>query len=115
MNAVSLIIYPASDVEKAKSFFKLLLGVDPYAESPQYTGFRTGEMEVGLVQRTLQNAATGALAYVTVDDINAAIETLVAAGAQKLQDVTDVGYGLLVASVKDPDGTPIGLRQFPPK
>jgi hypothetical protein len=30
-----------------------------------------------------------------------------------VQDITDVGYGLLVASVKDLDGTPIGLRQAP--
>lgn len=115
MNSISLIIYPASDVERAKNFFETLLGVEPYAESPQYTGFKTGEMEVGLVQQTPENRQSGGLAYVTVGDIHAALEALVAAGAQKLQEVTDVGYGLLVASVRDPEGTPIGLRQFPSK
>ncbi|HEU5481431.1 MAG TPA: VOC family protein [Candidatus Tumulicola sp.] len=112
MNAVSLIIYPASDVPKATKFFATLLGTEPYAESQAYVGFKTGDMEIGLVPQAAQRG-TGALAYVTVSDINAALETLLAAGAEKVQDVTDVAYGLLVASVKDPDGTPIGLRQFP--
>ena len=113
MNPVSLIIYPASDVAKTKSFFATLLGIDPYVESKPYTGFKTGDMEIGLVPKRPGGGPAGALAYVTVSDIHAALQTLVAAGAQKVQDVTDVGGGLLVASITDPDGTPIGLRQFP--
>jgi predicted enzyme related to lactoylglutathione lyase len=112
MNAVSLIIYPASDLPAATKFFASLLGTEPYAESGYYVGFRVGEMEIGLVPKAMHRAPS-ALAFVTVSDINAALATLLAAGAEKLQDVTDVANGLLVASVKDPDGTPIGLRQFP--
>jgi len=113
LNAVNLIIYAASDVAKTKDFFATLLGGDPYVESGYYTGFKTGEMEIGLVPKPAQGGQSGALAYVDVGDINAALATLLAAGAQKVQDVTDVANGLLVASVKDPDGTTIGLRQFP--
>jgi predicted enzyme related to lactoylglutathione lyase len=112
MNNVSLIIYPASDVPKTARFFAALLGVEPYAESGYYTGFKAGDMEVGLVPKAAHGDA-GALAFVTVDDINAALETLLAAGAEKVQDPRDVANGLLVASIKDPDGTIIGLRQFP--
>lgn len=115
MNAVGLIIYTVSDVEKAKDFYRTLLGVDPYVESKPYTGFKTGEVEIGLVPPTPKGPPPGGLAYVTVADINAALESLLAAGAQKAQDVKDVGYGMLVASVKDLDGTAIGLRQFPAK
>jgi predicted enzyme related to lactoylglutathione lyase len=111
MNPVSLVIYPASDVPKATKFFATLLGGDPYVDSPYYVGFRTGDMEVGLVQK--QGEMSGALVYVTVDDIEAALETLLAAGAEKVQEIKDVASGLLVASVKDLDGTSIGLRQFP--
>jgi predicted enzyme related to lactoylglutathione lyase len=111
VNTVSLIIYPTSDVPKATKFYSTLLGTEPYAESPYYVGFKAGETEIGLVQKTPQ--MDGALAYVDVDDINAALSTLIAAGAEKVQDVTDVAQGLLVASVKNLDGTPIGLRQFP--
>ncbi len=112
MNSVSLIVYPASDVPKATRLFATLLGTEPYADMPYYVGFKAGDMEIGLVPKAAHGNA-GALAYVTVADINAALEALIAAGAEKLQDPRDVANGLLVATVKDPDGTVIGLRQFP--
>jgi predicted enzyme related to lactoylglutathione lyase len=113
MNSVGLIIYPVADLAKATEFFATLLGTQPYAEGKNYVGFKTGDVEIGLVPRTAHRSPSAALAYVTVSDINEALATLIAAGAEKVQDVTDVGYGLLVASFKDLDGTPIGLRQFP--
>jgi len=114
MNAMSLIIYPAADLAKTKRFFSTLLGGEPYVDSPYYVGFKAGEMEIGLVPQTAQPGISGALAYVTVADINGSLATLLAAGAETVQDVTDVANGLLVASVKNPDGTVVGLRQFPP-
>jgi predicted enzyme related to lactoylglutathione lyase len=113
MNEVGLIIYPATDVATSKDFYAKLLGCEPYADTPYYTGFKSGDVEIGLVPAAMQPNVSGALAYVTVDDINAALATLTAAGAEKVQDVTDVAQGLLVASVKDPHGTVVGLRQFP--
>ena len=113
MNAVRLIVYPVSDVPKAKKFFATLLGVEPYAESAYYVGFRTGDMELGLLPPASQRGLSGTLAYVDVTDINGALAALVEAGAEKMQEPTDVANGLLVATVKDPDGTLIGLRQFP--
>jgi predicted enzyme related to lactoylglutathione lyase len=112
VNTVSLIIYPASDVPQTAKFFATMLGVEPYAESDYYTGFKAGEMEVGIVPQAMHRAS-GALAYVTVADIKAAMATLLAAGAETVQDITDVSNGLLVASVKDLNGSTIGLRQFP--
>jgi predicted enzyme related to lactoylglutathione lyase len=111
MNSVGLILYPAEDLPKATGFFKTLLGADPYVESPPYVGFKVGEIEIGLVQK--KGGPSSPLAYVSVTDIKAALATLVAAGAEITQDVKDVGYGLLVASIKDADGNPIGLRQAP--
>lgn len=112
MNLVNLIVYPASDVPKTREFFTTLLGVEPYADSPYYVGFKPGDVEIGLVPQQA-HSAPGALAYVDVDDINATLAMLIAAGAEKVQDVTDVANGLLVATFKDPNGTVIGLRQFP--
>ena len=103
MNSVGLIVYPASDVPKTKAFFATLLGTEPYADTPYYVGFKLGDMEIGLVPKAAQQGPSGALAYVTVSDIKGALETLVAAGAEKVQDITDVANGLLVATVKDPD------------
>jgi len=112
MNNVNLVIFPASELAKSTRFFATLLGVEPYAESAYYVGFKAGDVEIGLVPKAM-NGDGGALAYVTVTDINAALEQLVAGGAEKVQDVRDVANGLLVATVKDLDGTVIGLRQFP--
>ena len=113
MSDVSLIVYQAADMTAAKRFFRELIGSDPYADSPYYTGFKNTEgMEIGLVPQGT-NAGSGGLAYWTVSDIAASVKALVNAGGAVVQDVTDVAQGLLVASVKDPNGAIVGLRQFP--
>lgn len=113
MKDVSLIVYPAADMAKAKQFFRELTGADPYVDSPQYVGYKNGDMEIGLVPNR-DTREPGGLAYWTVSDIAASVKALVDAGGTVVQEVTDVGYGLLVASVKDPSGSIVGLRQ-PPK
>jgi predicted enzyme related to lactoylglutathione lyase len=110
---VSLIVYPSADLSKAKRFFRELIGADPYVDGPQYVGYKSGDMEIGLVPSG-DKREPGALAYWTVSDIAASVKTLVDAGGTVAQAIMDVGYGLLVASVKDPNGTIVGLRQ-PPK
>jgi predicted enzyme related to lactoylglutathione lyase len=110
---VSLITYTVADLTKAKQFFGELIGADPYVDSPGYVGYKSGAMEIGLVPAGAGREA-GALAYWTVSDIEASVKALVAAGGTEVQETTDVGYGLLVASVKDPNGSIVGLRQ-PPK
>ena len=112
MNSVDLIVYPASDVSKTKAFFTTLLGTEPYADTPYYVGFRVGDMEIGVVPKAAQQGASGALAYATSATSRKRWRPSSRA-AQKVQDITDVANGLLVASVKDPDGTTVGLRQFP--
>jgi predicted enzyme related to lactoylglutathione lyase len=110
---VALILYRAADLEKSKQFFRELIGSDPYVDSPQYVGYKNGDIEIGLVQQDM-GASPGGLAYWPVDDIEASIKALVDAGGTVVQEVRNVGYGLLVASVKDPSGAIVGLRQ-PPK
>jgi predicted enzyme related to lactoylglutathione lyase len=113
MNKVGLIVYPAKDLPKAKQFYATLLGTEPYADAPYYVGFKADDGEIGLVPNAAAPGVSGAIAYVDVGDIKGALATALASGAEKLQDVTDVSNGLLIAIVKDPSGTPIGLRQFP--
>jgi predicted enzyme related to lactoylglutathione lyase len=106
---VTLITYPAADLDKAKRFFRELSGAEPYADSPYYVGFKSGNVEIGLVPKQ----QGGAIAFWTVDDIAASVKALVDAGGTVVQEPTDVANGLLVASIKDPNGTIVGLRQFP--
>lgn len=113
MKDVSLIVYPAADLAKTKRFFRELTGADPYVDSAQYVGYKNGEMEIGLDPNG-DKRGPGALAYWTVSDIAASVKALVDAGGTVVQEIMDVGYGMLVANVKDPNGTSVGLRQ-PPK
>ncbi len=103
-----LLVYPAKDVAPAKSLFSELLGVAPYADSSFYTGFRTGDLEVGIDPNGRHE---GPIAYWEVDDIRASLQRLLDAGGQVVQDVKDVGRGLLIAQVRDQNGNTIGLRQ----
>lgn len=112
MKDVSLIVYTVTDMAAAKRFFGELIGADPYVDSRPYVGYKSGEMEIGLVPSADKREGS-ALAYWTVSDIAASVKALAAAGGTVVQEIKDVGYGLLVASVKDPNGAIVGLRQFP--
>jgi predicted enzyme related to lactoylglutathione lyase len=79
----------------------------------QYVGYKSGDMEIGLDPNGSKHGP-GALAYWTVTDIAASVKALVDAGGTVVQAIMDVGYGMLIASVKDPNGATVGLRQ-PPK
>lgn len=106
-----LIVYPVRDLDAAKAVYSVLLGTEPYVDSPYYVGFRVGDLEVGLDPNGHQQGRSGPLPYRDVPDAEAALKTLVAAGATEVQPVRDVGGGTLVALVEDADGNVTGLRQ----
>jgi predicted enzyme related to lactoylglutathione lyase len=105
--SIRLLVYPVKDVEKAKAFYGKFLEVEPYVEGAYYVGFRVGEMEVGLDPKS----SVGPIAYADVKDIKSSLQAMTEAGAEIVQDVKDVGGGLLIAQVKDADGNVVGLRQ----
>jgi len=98
-NPISLIIFPVSDVEKAKTVYTTFLGTEPYADTPYYVGYKAGEQEIGLVPNSHDK-----LCYSDVEDITASIKELEAAGAQIYTEPKNVGGGLMVAALKDADG-----------
>jgi predicted enzyme related to lactoylglutathione lyase len=106
---MQLVVFPTKDVDGAKKIFSTLLGTDPYVDGSYYVGFRAGGLEFGLDP----NGTDGPICYWDVDDIEASVQSLVAAGATLDEAAHDVGRGLLVAKVKDADGNVVGLRQSP--
>ncbi len=108
---ISLIVYPVTDLSASKSFYRTLLGVEPYVDGSYYVGFRTGELEVGLDPNARGCGITMPIGYVEVADISEALKSLLDAGAQELRPVTEVGGGLRIATVKDRDGNILGVRQ----
>jgi len=57
------------------------------------------------------NSKIGSIAYMDVKDIKSSLQIMVKVGAEVVQDVKEVGGGLLTAQVKDIDGNVVGLRQ----
>ena len=41
-------IYHVSDLQRAKAWYRELLGADPYFDEPFYVGFEVGGFELGL-------------------------------------------------------------------
>jgi predicted enzyme related to lactoylglutathione lyase len=107
------IIYPVTDLTKAKKLYAELLGVEPYADETYYVGFNVEGQEFGLDPNGHGKGMTGPVIYWHVQDIETSLKTLLEAGAETEQEVKDVGGGLLLASVKDADGNVIGLLQSP--
>src|SRR2546423_13536145 len=104
---IKLIVYPVKDIEKAKAFYGKFLDVEPYVAGSYYVGFRVGDQEVGLDP----NSKVGPIAYTDVKDIKSSLQAMIEVGGEVVQDVKDVGRGLLIAQVKDADGNVVGLRQ----
>ena len=113
MKGVQTIIYPVKDLAQAKQLYSTLLGAEPYADAPYYVGFKVGGQDIGLDPNGHRQGMTGPVCYYHVDDIAQTREALLAAGAEAVQEVRDVGGGRLIALVKDPDGNIIGLLQDP--
>ena len=56
---------------------------------------------------------SGPVCYSHVNDIKASLQQVLAAGAQTVQEVKDVGGGKLTVIAKDTDGNVFGLIQSP--
>jgi predicted enzyme related to lactoylglutathione lyase len=107
------VIYPVRDAETAKELFRALLGSEPTVDTPYYIHFVMPDREIGLLPNGHDQGLVGPIVYYDVEDIEAAVQALVDAGATLIVASRDVGAGLLVASVRDADGNDIGLRQLP--
>ena len=109
-SGIKTVIYPVTDLARAKPIYTALLGVEPFVDEPYYVGYQVGDQQLGLDPNGHREGLTG---YWEVEDINATLDQLVGAGAEILQPVKDVGGGKLTASVKDADGNITGIAQSP--
>ena len=111
--SANTIIFPVSDLPKATRLFRTLLGAEPVMEESYYVGFRIEGQDIGLDPHGHRIGTTGPVCYWEVEDINAARQQLLDAGASELQPVRDVGGGKLVAILADGDGNPVGISKSP--
>lgn len=110
---VSTVLYPASDLARTKALFSRLFGVDPVVDEPYYVQFTVADQDIGLDPNGKQRGMTGATPFWDVEEIESLVAALAEGGATIVESPHDVGRGLLVAMVRDADGSMIGLRQAP--
>jgi predicted enzyme related to lactoylglutathione lyase len=110
---IKTVLHPVSDLAKAKPVYEALLGVAPQSDESYYVGFEAAGQQIGLVPGGGPQGMTSPVAFWHVPDIEAKLAEVTAAGATVQEAAHDVGGGRLVATVTDPDGNVLGLRQDP--
>ena len=111
VQGIKTVLHPVSDVEKAKAVYTALLGIEPQHDSPYYVGYEVAGQHIGLVPGGGPQGLTSPVAYWHVDDIEAKLAEVTAAGATIRDAANEVGGGRVVASVVDADGNVLGLVQ----
>jgi predicted enzyme related to lactoylglutathione lyase len=112
-HGIKTVLHPVSDLEKSKAVYTALLGIPPQADAPYYVGYDVEGQHIGLVPRGGPQGMASPVAYWHVDDIEAKLAEVTAAGAAVKDPARDVGNGRLVATFTDPDGNVLGLLQDP--
>lgn len=108
---IKTVLHPVSDLAKSKAVYAALLGAEPTADSEYYVGFDAAGQHIGLVPNGGPQGLTSPVAHWHVDDIEAKLAEVTAAGATVKDQPREVGPGRTVASFTDPDGNVLGLIQ----
>jgi predicted enzyme related to lactoylglutathione lyase len=109
VQGIKTVLHPVSDLEKAKALYTAFLGIEPQADSPYYVGFDVAGQHIGLLPGGGPQGLTSPVAYWDVDDIEAKLAEVTAAGATVKDAPQEVGGGRTVASIVDADGNVLGL------
>ncbi|MFE0463919.1 VOC family protein [Kitasatospora sp. NPDC058965] len=104
--AIRSLVVPVSEIESAKGVYTALLGA-PHTDSPHYVGYTVDGFEVALAPGDVTG---GPVAFVDVDDLDAAEAALLAVGATERDAPREVAPGVRVCVLTDRDGNPLGLR-----
>ena len=111
LQGLRTVIYPAPDLDAAKAWWSGILGIEPYFDEPFYVGYELGGYELGLLPNG--DPVDGALTYWGVDDVAAAVAAAVAGGATVHVPASEVGEGIVTATVRTPQGAILGLIYNP--
>lgn len=105
------LIYPTTDLPSARAWYSRALGTEPYFDEPFYVGFDVGGYELGLHPGDDPDA--GPKTYWGVANVDDSLAHLIAVGGTLLEPVHDVGDGIRMASVRDPQGHVFGIIENP--
>jgi predicted enzyme related to lactoylglutathione lyase len=112
---ISTVTFFADDHAAAKAWYTELFGAAPYFDRPGYFEFRIGdyEHELGVIDGRYaphhSPGPAGAVVFWHVDDLQGALDRLLALGATEHEKITERGPGFVTASVVDPFGNILGI------
>jgi lactoylglutathione lyase len=118
------VIY-AEDVERVVGFYEQFGFEEQFRLPPEgeagYVGLRRGESELAIVTVQSPQDLIGLQVgseprfelYVYVDDVDAHVERLRAAGVPVLREPQDMFWGERVAYVADPEDNPVAVAERP--
>lgn len=115
------VILYADDVSATVSFYQRAFGLDTRFVQPSgdYAEMETGATALGIVSRDFvaghlrgaagKRGAPSAEIGIVVEDVAAAVERAVGAGAEPLSEPAEMPWGQTIAYVADPNGFPVEL------
>ncbi len=106
LNSVKGVTYRVADLERAKQWYRQVLGQEPRLDSPMAVMFAAGDCLLTL----LPPGDEGGVAYWEVDDTEVAWRHLLEAGATPRGEIVRSLAGARIARVADPFGNVLGLR-----
>jgi predicted enzyme related to lactoylglutathione lyase len=105
------VVYNAPNLTASKNWFSKALDQDPYFDEPYYVGYNIGGYELGLDPD--QTGSGHGTVYWGVSDIELAVERLITAGAEIVDGIREVGGGIRLATVREPQGNILGVIENP--
>ena len=108
-------IYKVGDIVKAKKWYAIAFGIEPYWDEPFYVGFNIGGYELGLLpeEKPTTEKAESVVTYWGVNEIEEVYNHFLESGAIENEKPHSVGGAIMVATVKDVWGNVIGLNYNP--
>ncbi|MEQ9424245.1 MAG: VOC family protein [Cyclobacteriaceae bacterium] len=107
-------IYCVPDLKQAQEWYSDVFETEAYFVSEQYIGFSIAGYELGLLHHKDNREKTdNVLSYWGVDDIKSTFQKLLDKGGVVHEKPTDVGDGIMVATVRDPWQNVVGIIYNP--
>ncbi|MFC6019788.1 VOC family protein [Plantactinospora solaniradicis] len=111
-------IVSTPDLPRLQDFYRRVLGATEVSRVPDegptfYVGLRLGDAELGLVAEASTEVGTTPriLLSAEVDDVDALLDRVEAAGGKVLGPPNDMPWGQRVAHTLDPDGNALNLTR----
>ena len=107
---------PTTDIARSADFYSRVFGWQTRKRGDGSTAFddTTGQVSGTWVKGRPPSTSPGLLVYIMVDDAEAMVETIVAAGGEIVQPI-GADAPEITARFRDPGGNVIGLYQEPKK